>query len=116
MAGDLGGRVAIVGLDQPALARRLAAEGATVVLVGGDADAAGVVLAEIEAAGGGRAAFFSLAPPVSAGVPVPDPAEDPAATAPAPLPPSPPPSAWSGPTGPELDALVEFVAGLWPAR
>ena len=95
---DLVGRLVIVGLDQPAVARRLAAEGATVVLVGPDSEAAGALLAEIELeAGPGRAAFFRLAPP--------GPAEPPEADA-----------ASSGPTESGLDALVEFVASQWPAR
>ncbi len=102
MTRDLVGRVAIVGLDQADVARRLAAEGATVVVVGDDAAAAGALLAEIEAsAGAGRAAYFRIsATPVAPG-PAPDPAEG---------------APWSGPTGSELDALVEFVAEQWPAR
>jgi NAD(P)-dependent dehydrogenase (short-subunit alcohol dehydrogenase family) len=104
---DLTGRVAIVGLDQPEVARRLATEGATVVLVGDDADAAGAVLAEIEAeAGPGRAAFFRYATPAGPA----DPDRSVLGRAPAPEPPS------SGPTGSELDALVAFVAEQWPAR
>ena len=56
--GSLTGRVAVVGVEQRALAVRLAAEGATVVLVGEDAFAAGETIAAIEKAGAGRAAFF----------------------------------------------------------
>lgn len=98
---DLTGRVAIVGLDQPEVARRLAAEGATVVIVGHDPDAAGALLAQIEleaGPGGGQPAFFRLADPA------PHPAEGPEQ------------AALSGPTESELDALVEFVASQWPAR
>ena len=103
---DLGGRVAIVGLEQAEVARRLVAEGATVVLVGHDADVAGALLAEIEALtsesgppGAGRAAFFRLSGAAPGSQP------DPGS-----------PGASSGPTGSELDALVEFVASQWPAR
>ena len=103
MGRELTGRVVIVGVERGDVARRLAAEGATVVLVGADAEAAGVLLAELEAAAGaGRAAYFRLgaSPPAPAGeVP-----------APAPGAPS------SSPTGSDLDGLVEFVAGTWPAR
>lgn len=106
MARDLFGRVAVVGLDQADVARRLAAEGATVVIVGDDAAAAGALVAEIDAAAGaGRAAYFKLSatrgPPVPAPVPGPAPADG---------------APWSGPTESELDALVEFVAEQWPAR
>ncbi len=98
MAGDLAGRVAILGLEQAALARRLAVEGATVVVVGDDPEAAGVLLAEIEAAAGaGRAAYFRM--PASPPVPAAEAAGEPSA----------------GPMGSALDALVEFVAGMWPA-
>ena len=101
MGGDLAGRVAIVGLEQAELARRLAVEGATVVVVGDDAEAAGALLAEIEAeTGAGRAAYFRM--PASPPAP-------PAGAAEAAGGPS------SGPTGSALDALVEFVAGMWPA-
>ncbi len=97
MARNLVGRVAIVAVEQAVVARRLASEGATVVLVGDDAEAAGALVAEIEAsAGAGRAAYFKL----SATPTAPGPAAEP----------------WSGPTGSELDALVEFVAEQWPAR
>jgi NAD(P)-dependent dehydrogenase (short-subunit alcohol dehydrogenase family) len=68
--GLLAGRVAIVPLGDaaadhaPALARRLATEGATVVLVAGaDAlDRSGRVASDIETAGEGRAAVFALDP------------------------------------------------------
>jgi len=53
----LNGKVVIVplGVDGPALARRLAAGGATVLVVAGEAEAegAGRLAAEIEAAGAG---------------------------------------------------------------
>ncbi|MGH9190535.1 MAG: hypothetical protein ACRD0Q_10965 [Acidimicrobiales bacterium] len=52
------GRVAVVTLGRPELALRLAAEGATVVLVGDDAEQAGRLLSEIESGGTGRGAFF----------------------------------------------------------
>jgi NAD(P)-dependent dehydrogenase (short-subunit alcohol dehydrogenase family) len=101
---DLAGRVAIVGLEQAELARRLAVEGATVVVVSDDAEAAGALLAEIEAeAGPGRAAYFRM--PASP----PAPAAGAAGAAEAAGEPS------SGPMGSALDALVEFVAGMWPA-
>lgn len=48
----------MVTLARPELARRLAAEGATVVLVGDDAEHAGRLLSEIESGGAGRGAFF----------------------------------------------------------
>lgn len=87
----------MVTVGMPALARRLAAEGVTVVLVGQDAAAAGEVLAAIEAEGRGRAAFFRLS------------AEAPAAPA------APGASGASeGPTGSELDALLELLDELWP--
>lgn len=98
MGRDLGGRVAIVGLDRADLARRLVAEGATVVLVGADPEVAGALLAELEDVaadkGGGRVAYFNFEAP----------------------PPEPPGGPWSGPTESELDALVELVAEMWPAR
>ena len=119
MGQELAGKVVIVGLERADIGRRLAAEGATVVVVGEDAGAAGELLAEIEAAAGaGRAAYFRLG------------ATPPAPTAPAPAPAAPAPSATravvppapaedvasSRPTGSDLDGLVEFVAGMWPAR
>ncbi|MEA2973037.1 MAG: hypothetical protein QOG82_1495 [Actinomycetota bacterium] len=101
MARELVGRVVVVGIERADVARRLAAEGATVVVVGDDAEAAGVLLAEIEAAGAGRAAYFRL------GANLPAPGEEAAPDHGAPS---------SGPTGSALDGLVEFVAGTWPAR
>ncbi len=60
----LAGKLVIVplGVDVPALARRLAAGGATVLLVAGDAEAeeAGRVAADLEA-GPGRGAVFVTA-------------------------------------------------------
>jgi len=67
-APDLGGKLAVVVVEQDQLARHLAAAGATVVLVGDDADRAGRTLAAIEAAGSGRGAYFATGP----GQPPPD--------------------------------------------
>ena len=53
----LAGVVAVVAVDSPDLARRLVAEGATVVLTGAGGEAAGELLAELED-GPGRAAYF----------------------------------------------------------
>ena len=64
MERDLAGRVIVVGCELPAVARRLAAAGATVVVVGDDAEAAGAVLAAIEEDGVGRAALFRTSAPV----------------------------------------------------
>jgi NAD(P)-dependent dehydrogenase (short-subunit alcohol dehydrogenase family) len=62
---DLAGRVVVVGCELPAVARRLAADGATVVIVGDDAEAAGELLAAIEADGAGPAAsYFRTSAPV----------------------------------------------------
>lgn len=55
----LHGKVAVVAVEQDELARRLAAAGATVVLVGSDGDRAGRVLAAIEAEASGRGAYFA---------------------------------------------------------
>jgi NAD(P)-dependent dehydrogenase (short-subunit alcohol dehydrogenase family) len=63
MAPGLSGKVVIVdveGRHGPAVARRLAAEGATVVLCGDDAERAGAVLAALEPRAPGRAAFYLL--------------------------------------------------------
>ena len=106
MARDLVGRVVIVGLEQADVARRLAVEGATVVLVGDDAEAAGALLAEIEAAAGaGRAAYFRLGATPAAPSRQEGGGSGSGGGAPS-----------SGPTGSALDGLVEFVAGTWPAR
>ena len=64
MTRHLAGRVIVVGCELPAVARRLAGAGATVVLVGDDAEAAGTVLAAVEADGTGRAAFFRTSAPL----------------------------------------------------
>ncbi len=64
MNRDLAGRVVVVGCELAAVARRLAADGATVVVVGDDAEAAGELLVAIEADGAGRAAFFRTSAPV----------------------------------------------------
>jgi len=53
----LAGAVAIVSVDTPELARRLAADGATVVLVGAATEQAGSLAAELEG-GPGRVAVF----------------------------------------------------------
>lgn len=55
---DLAGRVVVVPVELAGLATRLAALNATLVLVGADAGAAGVLAATIEAAGAGRPAVF----------------------------------------------------------
>jgi NAD(P)-dependent dehydrogenase (short-subunit alcohol dehydrogenase family) len=61
---ELSGRVVVVGCDQATVARRLAAAGATVVVVGDQPEAAGQILAAVEADGAGRAAFFRTSAPV----------------------------------------------------
>jgi NAD(P)-dependent dehydrogenase (short-subunit alcohol dehydrogenase family) len=60
-AAELRGKVAVVAVEQEQLARRLAEAGATVVLIGDDAERAGRVVAAVEAHGAGRAAYFALA-------------------------------------------------------
>lgn len=55
---DLAGKVVVVPVELAELAERMATRGATVVLVGPDADALGRVAASIEGAGAGRAAIF----------------------------------------------------------
>ena len=62
MTPPLQDKVAVVAVEQEDLALRLAAAGATVVLVGTDGDRAGRLLAEIEAGGSGRGAWFALDP------------------------------------------------------
>ena len=57
--------MAVVSLDQDPVARRLAAEGATVVLVGDDAARAGEILAAVEADGRGRIAYFRSSAPAT---------------------------------------------------
>ena len=52
--------MAVVAVEQEALALALAAAGATVVLVGADGDRAGRLLAAMEADGPGRGAWFAL--------------------------------------------------------
>ena len=59
---ELHGKVAVVAVEQEELARRLAAAGATVVLVGDDAERAGRILGAIEAQGSGRGAYFATGP------------------------------------------------------
>jgi NAD(P)-dependent dehydrogenase (short-subunit alcohol dehydrogenase family) len=54
----MAGTVAVVAVDAPEFARRLAAEGATVVLVGDAAGEAGRLVAELEG-GPGRVAVFT---------------------------------------------------------
>lgn len=66
MTPSLHGRVAVVAVEQEVLARKLAAAGATVVLVGTDGDRAGRLLAAIEAGGSGRGAWFALDGPAEA--------------------------------------------------
>lgn len=55
---ELAGKVVVVPVELAALAMRMAARGATVVLVGPDAGALGRLAGEIEAAGAGRPAVF----------------------------------------------------------
>jgi hypothetical protein len=55
---DLAGKVVVVPVELADLATRMAAKGATVVLVGADAGALGRLAATIEAAGAGRPAVF----------------------------------------------------------
>ena len=55
---DLAGKVVVVPAELAELATRMAALGATVVLVGPDAGALGRVAGEIEAAGAGRPSVF----------------------------------------------------------
>ena len=58
---ELSGKVVVVPVEwtgAPELAGRMAAQGATVVLVGPDGEAAGRLAAELEAAGQGRPGVF----------------------------------------------------------
>ena len=55
---ELAGKVVVVPAELAALAARMAARGATVVLVGPDAGPLGRIAGEIEAAGAGRPAVF----------------------------------------------------------
>lgn len=55
---DLAGKVVVVPVELADLARRMAALGATVVVVGPDGDVSGRLAGEIEAAGAGRPAVF----------------------------------------------------------
>ena len=58
---ELGGKVVVVPVEWPGaagLATRMAAGGATVVLVGPDGEAAGRLAAALEAEGAGRPAVF----------------------------------------------------------
>ena len=55
---DLAGKVVVVPGELAELATRLAARGATVVLVGADGSALGETAKTIEAAGAGRPAVF----------------------------------------------------------
>ena len=54
--------MAVVAVEQEELALGLAVAGATVVLVGDDADRAGRILATINAQGSGRGAYFATGP------------------------------------------------------
>jgi NAD(P)-dependent dehydrogenase (short-subunit alcohol dehydrogenase family) len=62
----LSGTVVVVAVDAPDLARRLAGEGATVVLVGAPDDAAGALTRELEGSPG-RVAVFAGDPSADAG-------------------------------------------------
>lgn len=55
---ELTGKVVVVPVELAELATRMAARGATVVLVGPDAGPLGRLAGEIEAAGAGRPAVF----------------------------------------------------------
>lgn len=55
---DLAGKVVVVPVELAELATRMAAIGATVVLVGAGAGALGRLAGEIETAGAGRPAVF----------------------------------------------------------
>ncbi len=58
---QLSGKVVVVAVEwdgAPELAARMAARGATVVLVGPDGEAVGRLAAEIEAGGSGRPGIF----------------------------------------------------------
>lgn len=55
---ELAGKVVVVPAELAELATRMAARGATVVLVGPDAGPLGRIAGEIEAAGAGRPAVF----------------------------------------------------------
>lgn len=55
---ELAGKVVVVPVELAELATRMAARGATVVVVGPDAGALGRLAGEIEAAGAGRPAVF----------------------------------------------------------
>ena len=55
---DLAGKVVVVPVELGGLATRMAALGATVVLVGPDAGALGWLAGQIEAAGAGRPGVF----------------------------------------------------------
>ena len=58
---ELSGKVVVVPVEwagSSGLASRLAAQGATVVVVGRDGDAAGRLAADLEAGGAGRPAVF----------------------------------------------------------
>jgi NAD(P)-dependent dehydrogenase (short-subunit alcohol dehydrogenase family) len=55
---ELAGKVVVVPVELADLATRMAARGATVVLVGTDAGALGRLAGEVEAAGAGRPAVF----------------------------------------------------------
>ena len=55
---DLAGKVVVVPVELGGLATRMAALGATVVLVGPDAGALGRLAGQIEAAGAGRPGVF----------------------------------------------------------
>ena len=55
---ELTGKVVVVPVELADLATRMAARGATVVLVGPDGDALGRLAATIEGAGAGRPAVF----------------------------------------------------------
>lgn len=55
---ELAGKVVVMPVEMAEVAMRMAARGATVVLVGPDAGTLGRLAGEIEAAGAGRPAVF----------------------------------------------------------
>jgi len=57
MSASLDGRVVVVGVEQRAAAFALGAKGATIVVIGADAEAVGSLVREVAATGARAAAF-----------------------------------------------------------